>query len=416
MDQHTSHRDKKGMFQAVPSSVKWLIYLTFPSSVAIGYIIIFISAYYAEIEELKPHIGLLLMVMGVSAILFAIPFGILADRIGRKPLLIIGFAATPFITLVFGLTQDLALLTVASVATGIVESAFLSSWNALIADQTDDKNRVAAFSLSFIVGTASFGIGMALPFLFPSVEDLTGFDSATVHESTVLLLAPVSALSPILLWFLLRDYKEVLHERPKLLRSKNMKPLMKFSLINSIVGLGAGFIIPLIGLWLYEEFRVEDEFSGPLLALSSVTMGLAAFASPRLSGKYGFINAIVMVQGVSTMFMLSIVFMPTAILASSFYLVRAALMNMASPMMDTVMMGLVAKEERGFASAVNSIIWRLPNSASTFFGGLLIVGGNSDLAFYIATALYATGITLFYFTFRDLKISTEASPTSVVDS
>jgi predicted MFS family arabinose efflux permease len=109
--------------------------------------------------------------------------------------------------------------------------------------------------------------------------------------------------------------------------------------------------------------------------------------------------------------MISLAFLPNAALAAGFYLVRAALMNMAVPILDSFLMGIVTKEERGLASAVNSILWRLPNSVSTVFGGMMLQAGLKDpimldLPIFIATGFYVTAISLFYVTFKDMKPST----------
>jgi predicted MFS family arabinose efflux permease len=140
-------------------------------------------------------------------------------------------------------------------------------------------------------------------------------------------------------------------------------------------------------------------------------MAFAAIASTGLAHRYGMTRAIVLVQGWSTVFMISLAFLPNAALAAGFYLVRAALMNMAVPILDSFLMGIVTKEERGLASAVNSILWRLPNSVSTVFGGMMLQAGLKDpimldLPIFIATGFYVTAISLFYVTFKDMKPST----------
>ena len=123
-----------------------------------------------------------------------------------------------------------------------------------------------------------------------------------------------------------------------------------------------------------------------------------------IASRYGVIKAIVVTQATSTCFMLSMAFMPGAVLAASVYLVRAALMNMAVPLLDAYLMGIIAKEERGFASALNSIIWRLPNSVTSIFGAEMLEKGDYNLPIYIATAFYFAGTSLFYFTFRGIKL------------
>jgi MFS family permease len=297
-------------------------------------------------------------------------------------------------------------LAIASIVAGFAEGAFAAAWNALIADQTDLSNRNAAFSLSFIFGTASFALGMALPFVFPAVQGWLGVTSHEIHTDVMLILGLVAFLSPVTLWSLLKDYKEDLHPPEKFsLKGESTGLLIKFSGINSLIGLGAGFIIPLIPTWFLLKFGVEDSLTGPLLAVSSLMMALAAIVSSVLAHRHGVVKSIVTVQGLSTVFMLSLAFIPNAAIAAGFYLIRSALMNMAVPLLDSFLMGIVTKEERGLASAINSIFWRLPNSASTVVGGVLLTSGSFEVPFFLATGFYVVAIVLFYRVFKDVRPS-----------
>jgi predicted MFS family arabinose efflux permease len=102
--------------------------------------------------------------------------------------------------------------------------------------------------------------------------------------------------------------------------------------------------------------------------------------------------------------MFAIPFMSDWPTAAAVYLVRAALMNMGGPLVDTFMMGIVSKEERGVASAINMVIWRLPNSVTTIAGGVLLASGQFVLPFIIAALFYVLAITLFFFNFKDTKL------------
>jgi len=398
------HTSAGGTFSNVPWRVKWLIYLTTPSALGYGYLIVFVSAYLVEFGIGSDAVGIILGVNGAAFVCTAIPFGILADRKGRKGLFILGLAGAVPPLFVFAFTTEFSHLLIAAVFMGVAEGALMTTWNALIADLTPRDNREAAFSLSFIVGTIAFGMGFALPIAFPTIEAWTGWDSHTVHSGTFIVAGAFATISPPALKHLLRDYKEEFRPSKKwLVRGPSLTRLLKFSGVNSVVGLGAGFIIPLIPTWLFLKFGVADTYSGPLLAAASVTMGFAAIVSPRLAAKHGTIRAIVLTQGLSTVFMLSLAFIPNAAVAAAAYLIRAALMNMASPLLDAYLMGIVTKEERGFASALNTLIWRLPNSVSTIAGGYILAAGMYDVPFFLATAFYATGIGFFYRIFRDVK-------------
>jgi len=231
----------------------------------------------------------------------------------------------------------------------------------------------------------------------------TGMDSVTIHRYALLFFAALALISPISLAVLLRDYKEAPKPAHSFVRGKNTRRMLKFSGLNGLIGLGAGFIIPLIPTWLFLKFGLLDNVSGPILAVSSATIAIAGVASPGLSRKYGPVRAIVLTQGLSMGFMVSVAFVPDVSLAAGLYIIRAALMNMSSPISDSYLMSIISPEERGLASAINSIVWRLPNSITTIIGGILLDGGELVLPFLIAAGFYVVSIVLLYATFRNVK-------------
>lgn len=393
------------MFKLVPRRTQWVIYLSSLSTIGYGYLFIVISSYLLEVGLTSKDAGLLLGLSGGTAVVCAIPLGMYVDKRGRKSLFLLGLFLIPPSLIVFAFTTDMLLLSIASIVGGIGESMFMASWNAMIADQTTVEQRNPAFALSFVVGNVFFALGFALPAIFPPIESWTGLDSDTVHRGAIVVTSLIAFIAPFSEWIILRDYKEELNPKPMKMSSPTFRRLLKFSGANSLIGLGAGFIIPLIPTWLLLKFGVDDAMSGPLLAVSNITIGLAAIPSAFLAKRYGMINAVVMATSLSTFFMFSLAFVPDAALAAGIYLVRAALMNMSSPILDSFLMGIVAKEERGTASAVNSIFWRAPNSISTVIGGAILAAGIYDLPFFIATAFYVVGITLLFVLFRNVKPS-----------
>lgn len=402
---------KQGTIGSVPTRVRLLIYTQILNTFAFGYFLIYLTAYLVEINVLDAWgVGLILGLETVVLILAGIPMGILSDRRGRKWFLILGNSLLPLTLLIFSLTHDFAWYILGAALSGFAEACALGSWNALIADQTDLSNRDAAFSLSFIVSNVFLSAGFALPLAMPALQAFLGMSSDLIHSGSLFVLGLLNVPIPLFIWLLLRSYREAPSTEEKKETPGELKMLLKFSGMNGIIGLGAGLIVPLLGTWLLYKFSVQDTYSGPFLALSSITIALAAVASPRLSKKYGLFNSILMTAGSSTVFMLSLAFVPSVFLAGGLYLVRASLMNMASPLIDSYLMGIVHPSRRGLGSAIAAIVWRLPNSVTTIIGGFVLysgfVSGNHflyDVPWLGASALYVVGIGLLYASFRHIK-------------
>ena len=389
----------RGKFASIPTNVVWLIVAFSVNSLGLNYLMVVITAYFPSVGFSAGQVGLLLAADGLTMSAAGIPFGIISDRYGRRRIMLAGSIGVVPILFIFALTSDFTYLLAACIIGGVVEGAFLTTVNAVMADMTEPRYRDAAFALSFILGTAFGGLGFALPLAFPWLESVLGVSSLFLHRGPFIIFGIIGIFATIALWRAMASYQQVRRTRtPKL---THLGTIVKFSAGNISIALGAGFIIPLIPTWLFLRFGVPDSLSGPLLAVSSIMMGLAAVLSPRMASKYGLVKTIVINQGLSTMFMLSLAFVAGPLLAGVLYVIRAVLMNVASPLMDTLLMSSVSPEERGRASAINAIVWRFPNSITTLIGGIILTQGQYSLPFFLATGFYVMGIASFYYFFRN---------------
>ena len=340
--------------------------------------------------------GVLLTVQGALVVASSIPLGIASDIYGRKMILIAGAFAGAIGLLMFALTTDFAFLVVASAVLGLAEGSTVSVWNALLADLTDVTSRNKIFSRSYLMISAASGVGLIIPGIFPYVSGPLALSIDSLHRSTLLLLGAVSFISPAGVVALLWNHKETHNPGRKFSGLKNMRTLGKLGLDGGSIGLGAGFMIPLVPTWFLYRFGVGDSYSGPMLAISYILVGLSALAAPWMARKYGQLNAIMLTAGSSMFFMLSMAFLPDLNLAAAFYIVRSGLMNMNGPLMDSFSMSIFPPEQRGLVSAATNTIFRLPNAVSTSAGGYLLGLRLLAWPFIIASGLYVVGLAAFF--------------------
>lgn len=133
-------------------------------------------------------VGLLSMSYSLMQFLFAPMWGRLSDRIGRRPVILIGLFGSFAAYLLFGLANSLTVLFVARICAGIA-GANIPTAQAFIADSTTPENRArgmglvgAAFGLGFVFGPAIGGFlsqwGYAAPAYFASALSLANFAAA----------------------------------------------------------------------------------------------------------------------------------------------------------------------------------------------------------------------------------------------
>ncbi len=131
-------------------------------------IIIPLSPYLAREFKASPfEVGLLLSIYSVAQFLFSPIWGALSDRIGRRPVILIGLAGGGLSYLVFAFSTSLPLLFFARAMAGVF-GGNISTAHAYIADVTTPENRSkgmgmigAAFGLGFIFGPL-IGAGLGI--------------------------------------------------------------------------------------------------------------------------------------------------------------------------------------------------------------------------------------------------------------
>ncbi len=397
--------DYKGM----PKEAKYLIYSGILPSLALGMFYTDLSYFLTKVQGVDIGlVGIVITVMGVSTFVASVPLGIAADMYGRKKLYIVGNVTASAIIAIFALTTNPVILLVAAAFEGISEGAFSASGSALLAEKAGDERRTSAFSLFGFASGIAFGLGSFMISIIV-IFQIFGFTAKESHVLLYVILAALSLASTLIILKVSesKGLKKSTAGVTGLLPKKSKNVVIKYVFSSAIIAFGAGMVVPLMSLWLGLRYGITDAISGPILGTSNIVIGVATLAAPPLAKRIGLVRAIVVTQGISTVFMFATPLSPDYISASFVYTVRAFLMNMASPLQQSMIMGLVAEDERGTASGISAALWRLPNALSTSIGAWLMGMGLLAAPFFLASLFYIVSIALFWYYFRKTKMPEE---------
>src|SRR4029453_18687518 len=153
---------------------------TFLASFPVGFLSIVLPIYFSKAGLDATLIGQLYTVSAVTSALLLIVFGVLADRFGRKPFVILGTLLPAISYLILLTTTDPLLLTFAAalggvgLTNGLSGALASSSFNALLAEKTDDASRNFVFSLANAGWTAALMLGSLISGLPEWLQQSTG--------------------------------------------------------------------------------------------------------------------------------------------------------------------------------------------------------------------------------------------------
>ncbi|GAA3229073.1 hypothetical protein GCM10020256_41850 [Streptomyces thermocoprophilus] len=127
------------------------------------------SAFYA---------GLVASLHGLGGVLASLGGGVLADRLGRRPTMLIAQLATAVSVAVLGFVRDPVAVAVVAFVVGVASNASRPAVQAMMADIVPAKDRVRAFSLNYWAINLGFAVSSTAAGFVAEVSYRAGFFSS----------------------------------------------------------------------------------------------------------------------------------------------------------------------------------------------------------------------------------------------
>jgi MFS family permease len=367
--------------------------------------------------ELTTDLGLLGRLVSLStwtAVVFFIPGGLLVDRLDRRVTLALSLLFSAAGMGVFSVAQDLTLIVVGQILLGIAFSISFPTLTALMSEKTSDVRRKYLFSMQSFVNMMGVAIATIMAGILTVVLQSAFSMSLEATYRLMFVISAAGMVCSIVIALRLRPGEEDRENKAEALSSmfeaegdsketsrKSLLFVVKYYTPMTIIGFGAGWVIPFFQLYYLLKFHVDVADIAWLFAATQVSMGLSFFLIPALAERRGSVGAVTGTWGAATATLAAIPLAPTFLMAAPLHLVRMALMNASSPISDSLMMGVVRARDRGKAAGLTRFMWTAMNGIGMTFAGDLMAK-NLDLPFVITVSCYIVATILFWKWFRKL--------------
>ena len=269
--------------------------------ISMGFLQIVRAIYFYLLGFNEVEVGLLLSIATLVSAVHHLTFGMLSDRFGRKPFLVLGGVFATLRMVIFASFTDFWMLALGQGIGAMGEGAGAGQpvVSGYISDKTDIIDRPSVFSTLAVANAIAATLGSLMAGFPNFFETKMGLDMIAAHQ----LLFWIGALGGLVSLLLVLLMKEAKTERITGAASDvdaKDEPrrypwgvIAKFSLVRSTSGLGWGFIESMLSLYFFLRFGVGGEVLGPIYAVSRFLSVFSYLLVPMMMDRYGDIPTLV---------------------------------------------------------------------------------------------------------------------------
>lgn len=387
-----------------------------------------LNYYVHSLGYLPDFIGVFNAMPAIGALISAVPVGFLADRIGRKPVLLLSAVLTPLFLAACGLVLSPFWLMFCAFMQGVVSSGYWVTNLPLLTESTTERQRVGVFALNsfLLLGVGSLGslLGGAIPEITAGILHISAASTIALRYG-VFIAALFTFVFGLPLWFLQEprrtlaskatDFatKEVLEERVRnsgplaeavLHQKRERLPIglfLKLLIPDLLFTMGEGAVVALMQLFFILRFNLLPGPLGIIFTISGLAGGIFSLTAPLFVKRWSKLRVVTTVQYLTAPLMIMIGFAPTLPLAIAGEYTRSFMRTLIEPIYAAFAMEQVSDRHRAKLSGFYAVTWSVGFSIGPAIGGWLQSNVSLSTSFIfgaICLTVSASLLLLFFST------------------
>jgi MFS family permease len=337
-----------------------------------------------------------------------------ADRVGRRRMLIVGAVLMVAAGVIFSITHNFLLLTIAATIGVISPSGnevgpFLSIEQAALSHVVSEQTRTKIFAWYTLAGSFATALGALSAGVITHVLQKAKIAPTDSYRAIVVLYAVLGAF---LLFFFNRltsaaevsshNSSEISAGLPKFFGiGRSHGVVMKLSALFALDSFGGGFVVQsFAAYWFYLRFGLTPESLGLIFFVANLISGVSALLASRLASRFGLVKTMVFTHLPSNILLILIPLMPNASLAIAVLLLRFSISQMDVPTRQSYTMAIIPPEERSAAAGIAGISRTTGAALAPVLAGIMFAHpALISVPFFIAGTLKIIYDLLFYKSF-----------------
>ena len=390
---------------SVPRDAKILIFSNSFRSFSSALLAVSFSIYLSKIGVSAILIGLTFMGIGLFSAIRNLVEGVVADRVGRKPILI--FIAVSLVVggALFLVTTDITVLLVVAVLFTVGGTiTYAPAEVALLGDTVSDRDRTMTYSLNATLATAASILGSFAGALPEALQRL-GFPEVLAYKQIFVVFTAVGVIC-LILFSLLKEVKPEPHVAESALLSEDdmgeRRLLLKWSGVVALDQIGGAFN-NLLSYWYYLRFGVGPAEIGLIMGLGRFIATLSFALGLKMAKHFGTIKATALSRVPIFTINFLTPFMPSFAFVAASRLFMSIFSDIDVPLRQSYIMGVTRSKVRASTYGVVQVVSRFTSAGAPAITGYLYEFVSLSFPFFGASLFQFASAASMYLLFKDIK-------------
>lgn len=378
---------------------------------AYGYLSVLLGVYLEAIGLAPWQVGAVLTATLAGSAALTLAFSLIADRYGRRRMLVISAALMAAAGAAFAATTRYPLLILASL-TGTVGATsgevgpFLSLEQAVLPQTADARHRTTLFGVYNTAGAVAGAVGALFAATPAAAERWMGWEPTMALRAMFVLYAALGVCVLLLLANLSPGVELPVEERdrgrPWLGASQGI--VLRLSALFGLDSLAGGFVVQsLIAYWLHVRWGAGPAVLGPVFLGIGLLQAASFLAAPKLAARIGLIKTMVFTHLPSNVLLMLVPAAPTLSWAIVLLLARHTLSQMDVPTRQSYTMAVVAPADRTTAAAATNVTRNVAQAITPVLSGFAMQTVALGLPFVLGGGLKIVYDLMLFATFRHVR-------------
>lgn len=372
-------------FFHLPRNVYLLLLFTMGKGFQLTIATLTLNYYVHSLGYRLDFIGVFSAMPAIGSLFSAVPVGRLADRLGRKPVLLLTAFLTPLFLALCGLVTSAPSLIILGLFQGLVSTGYWVTNLPLLVESTSERQRVGvlAFNSFLLLGIGALGnlLGGAIPEFVASFLHVSAASTLPLRWG-VLTAASFTFVFGLPLWFLHEPAREPAPRQvepqdanlagKRLFSSRRTLWLFLQLLIPDLLfTMGEGAVVALIQLYFVLRFHLLPGPLGVIFTVSGLLGGFFSLTAPLFVRRWSKLRLVTTVQYLTAPLMVLIGFSPNLPFAIAGEYARSFMRILIEPVYSAFAMEQVSAEYRATLAGFYSVTWSIGFSTGPAIGGWL---------------------------------------------